>query len=233
MSEGLNPVEVAEHQKRHNELSHEGPAMTRSARFLQIGEAVLLAIVTVAAAWCGFAAAKYGTDSRIDFAAAGQLRTDADSLLISSLEVENINRQNFNSWWTAYLLEDQEGMEFAETLFRPGFLAPFEQWIAQGGPENKALDSPFALESYQRPLVAEGEKKLNEANNLQAEGVAKGVHADEYVRITVFLAGILFLVGISSTFTFRKVRYALIAVGGVLLILAFWQILTLPPPIIT
>lgn len=233
MSEGLNPVEVAEHQKRHRESAHEGHAVTRSGRFLQIGEAFLLAIVTVAAAWCGFAAAKYGTESRIDFAAAGQLRTDADSLLISSLEIENINRQNFNSWWTAYLLEDEEGMGFAETLFRPEFVEPFEQWRAKGGPESGAATSPFALGAYQRPLVAEGEKKANEADNLQAEGVAKGVHADQYVRITVFLAGILFLVGISSTFSFRKVRYALIVVGGVLLIAAFWQILTLPTPDIT
>lgn len=233
MSEGLNPVEIAEHQKRHRELHDQGNTVSRSNRFLQIGEAVLLAIVTVVAAWCGFAAAKYGTESRIDFATAGQLRTDADSLLLSSLEVENLNLQTFNSWWTAYLLEDQAGMDFAETLFRPEFLVPFEQWQEQGGPQNKTIGSPFSLESYQRPLLASGEKKLTEATNLQAEGVTKGVHADKYVRITVFLAGILFLVGISSTFSFRKVRYFLIFIGGLLLIAVIWQILTLPAPALT
>ena len=43
---------------------------------------------------------------------------------------------------------------------------------------------------------------------------------DNYIRITVFLAAVLFLVGIASTFRLLNVRYALIAVGAVLLILA-------------
>jgi hypothetical protein len=233
VTEGLNPVEVAEQQKRHREKGHEDQPTTRSGRFLQIGEAILLSLVTVSAAWCGFAAAQYGTESRIDFSEAGQLRTDADSLLLSSLEIENMNQQNFNSWWVAYLLEDEAGMTFAETLFRPDFRASFDDWRSQGGPENKTVPSPFLLESYERPLINAGQEKLAEANNLQAMGVSKGIHGDQYVRITVFLSGILFLVGISSTFSLHKVRYALISVGGILLIAAVWQIFTLPPPTIS
>jgi hypothetical protein len=51
---------------------------------------------------------------------------------------------------------------------------------------------------------------------------------DEYVRITVFLAAVLFLVGIGSTFRLPTVRYVLIVVGAVLLILATALILTQP-----
>jgi hypothetical protein len=46
------------------------------------------------------------------------------------------------------------------------------------------------------------------------------VVGDEYIRITVFLAAVLFLVGIGSTFKLPTVRYVLICVGAVLLILA-------------
>jgi hypothetical protein len=52
--------------------------------------------------------------------------------------------------------------------------------------------------------------------------------SDNYVRITVFLAAVLFLVGIGSSFKLHSVRYALIAFGSVLLILSVVLILQQP-----
>ena len=47
-----------------------------------------------------------------------------------------------------------------------------------------------------------------------------GSTADDYVRTTVVLAVVLFLVGISTQFPLRGVRYGLIGVGGVLLVVS-------------
>jgi hypothetical protein len=54
------------------------------------------------------------------------------------------------------------------------------------------------------------------------------VVGDDYIRITVFLAAVLFLVGIGSTFKLPTVRYVLICVGAVLLLLATALILRQP-----
>ncbi len=51
---------------------------------------------------------------------------------------------------------------------------------------------------------------------------------DNYVRITVFLAAMLFLVGIGSSFKLNGVRYGLVAFGSVLLILSIVLILQQP-----
>ena len=63
-------------------------------------------------------------------------------------------------------------------------------------------------------------------------GRDRGHHAavvgDDYIRITVFLAAVLFLVGIGSTFKLPTVRYVLICVGAVLLLLATALILRQP-----
>ena len=48
--------------------------------------------------------------------------------------------------------------------------------------------------------------------------------ADKYVRLTVVLASILFLVGISTHFPYRGVRYGLIGVGVALLVLSLIQL---------
>ena len=50
------------------------------------------------------------------------------------------------------------------------------------------------------------------------------------MRDTVFLATVLFLVGISGHFPLRQARYALIGVGALILGFAVVQLLGLPGP---
>jgi hypothetical protein len=63
---------------------------------------------------------------------------------------------------------------------------------------------------------------------------AAGEHAasigDKYIRVTVILASVLFIVGISSHFPLRGVRYGLVTLGAALLVFAAIQILRLPGP---
>jgi hypothetical protein len=55
-----------------------------------------------------------------------------------------------------------------------------------------------------------------------------GSVSDGYVRITVFLASVLFLIGIGSSWKLHSVRYALIAFGSALLIISIVLILQQP-----
>ncbi len=48
------------------------------------------------------------------------------------------------------------------------------------------------------------------------------------IRITIFLAAVLFLVGIGSSFKMYTVRYALITFGSLILILAAVLLLSQP-----
>jgi hypothetical protein len=80
-----------------------------------------------------------------------------------------------------------------------------------------------------RPTGTTEAKRLDaEADADYAQGQKAGSTADKYIRVTVVLASVLFLVGISSHFPVRRVRMGLIAVGAALLVLAAVQILQLP-----
>ena len=63
-----------------------------------------------------------------------------------------------------------------------------------------------------------------------ARASESGANADEYVQLTIVLASILFLVGISTQFAMRGVRYGLIALATVLLVLSLIQVAILPKP---
>ena len=71
---------------------------------------------------------------------------------------------------------------------------------------------------------------VGEALQRYAAGQRAARSSDDYVRATVILASVLFLVGISGHFPITGVRIGLISVGVALLFFAAGDILSLPRP---
>ena len=92
----------------------------------------------------------------------------------------------------------------------------------------RAPPGPTYLPEYQLADQAKADALDREAEAASAAGDHAAVVGDEYIRITVFLAAVLFLVGIGSTFKLHTIRYALITIGSLLLILATVLILQQP-----
>ena len=63
MSEGLSGTDVGKELAEHAKHSRGHDARDRHDRLLSVAEAVLLSLVTLAAAWSGFAAAKWNGES--------------------------------------------------------------------------------------------------------------------------------------------------------------------------
>lgn len=229
MPEGLSPLEAyekLEHHERHSEQ-----AAGRGGRALQIAEAVVLALVTLTAAWSGFAAAKWGTDSRVQLAAASAARTKANRADLSALTLRNFDASTFNAWFIAYTLGNAQKMAIAEKRFRPQFRVAFEAWLATHPDTNPdAPPGPTYMPQYRLVEQDQADALDASADEHTAQGTRAGIVGDEYVRITVVLAGVLFLIGIGSTFSVAGVRYALLGIGGALLVGAIILILLEPGP---
>ena len=86
------------------------------------------------------------------------------------------------------------------------------------------------MPQYRQPELGKGKALDKQADEAFAAGASAGETSDKYVRTTVFLASVLFLVGISTHFPRRGGRYALVALGAVLLIVSFVQLTQLPGP---
>src|SRR5262245_31244921 len=63
MPEGLSAAEASKEVQEHAKHSAGQAEHERRDRAITIGEAVLLSLVTLAAAWSGYAAAKWSTES--------------------------------------------------------------------------------------------------------------------------------------------------------------------------
>jgi hypothetical protein len=237
MSEGLNPIEAGKKLHEHGEQLRgqtgagdgHGKVEDGHSRIVQICEAVLLALVTVTAAWAGYSAAKWGTASRVDIAQSSTLRNLATRDDLTAISLRNFDASTFNAWFIAFTLNSPQKEAIAVRRFRPQFLVAFNAWIATDPLHNPhAPPGPTYMPQYKQPVQAQANTLDNDADAKFNAGNQAGLVGDNYVRITVFLAAVLFLVGIGSSFKLNGVRYALITFGSVLLILSIVLILRQP-----
>jgi hypothetical protein len=203
----------------------------RRDRWVSIVEAVLLSIVALLAAWSGFAAAKWSTESRVELATASSARTKANRANLDALELRNFDSSTFEAWFSAYTARNEEAMRVARRRFSPQFRSAFDAWRDTKPEANPdAPRGPTYMPQYRPPGLALARGLDDKADAAFAEGVSAAENSDRYVRTTVFLATVLFLVGISTQFRVRGVRYALIGLAALLLLVAVAELATLPRP---
>jgi hypothetical protein len=122
-------------------------------------------------------------------------------------------------------------MRVAQKRFRPQYRVAFYAWLATDPFTNpNAPPGPQSMPQYHPTGQALSRVLDTQADAYYAQGENAAQTSDNYVRVTVILASVLFLVGISTQFPFRGVRYGLIAVGTLLLLFACQQLLALPGP---
>jgi hypothetical protein len=230
VAEGLSAQEVGKeisgHAGHRDENGHRG-----QDRVVSIVEAVLLSIVALLAAWSGYAAAKWSTESRVDLGRASTARAKSSRANLKASEIRNFDSSTFDAWFTAYTARSQQAMTLAKRRFRPGFRVAFDAWRATNPESNPdAPRGPTYMPQYRRPGLQTGKALDRQADEAFAAGASAGERSDKYVRTTVFLASVLFLVGISTRFPLRAGRYALVGLGAVLLIVSLVQLAQLPGP---
>jgi len=240
MPEGLSPSEVgkelAEHRHRVEEAEKEqGEGAAAEAkgreRWLTITEAILLAVVAVLAAWSGFASAKWSTHSSLDLAKASAARTEANRYAYQAADLKNFDSLTFNAWFGAYVAHNKPAMRVAENRFRPVFLSAFKAWLATDPFTNpNAPKGPTYMPQYKQPELAASNALDNKASGYYTLGEEAGGNADSYVRTTVYLATVLFLVGISGHFKVASARIGLISIGGVILVFSCISLILAPKP---
>ena len=229
MGEGLSPIEVGKEVAHHSKRGS-GQEDERRDRLVTIAGAVLLSVGTLLAAWSGYSAAKFqrvpGGPRRRDGAAregepCRQRRSGPPKLRLVDVRgvVRRLHRRQSN----------RNGDRRAPLPLE--FRVAFDAWRATSPETNSdAPPGPTYVPEYKQPGLTVRRALDERADDAFGEGEESGATADKYVRLTVVLASILFLVGISTQFALRGVRDRLIALATVLLLLSLAQVAALPKP---
>jgi hypothetical protein len=138
---------------------------------------------------------------------------------------------SFNAWFAAFVAGNARAERLAERRLRPGYRPAFFAWLATDPAHNpNAPPGPAYMPQYVIPEQIAADADDAQATAYFATGENAASTSDKYVRDTVFLATVLFLVGISGHFRVPRARYALVGIGIALLGFSIIQLLGLPAP---
>jgi hypothetical protein len=226
MPEDLN-TEIAENLAAEDGLA--STARTRSDLIVEIAEAILLGIVAIATAWSGYQAARWDGRQAELYGRASTTRNQADQSLTLGGQQRLLDISTFNTWIEATSEGRDELAALYERRFSPEFKVAFDAWIALDPLTNPdAPPGPSFMPEYENRLLEQGAELNERADRLFDAGTASRHRADEYIRITVVLASILFLLVLSQRFHIRRVRLAVLVLAVCLMLYGLVTIATFP-----
>jgi hypothetical protein len=189
---------------------------------------VVIAAVAVASAWAGFQSAKWGGQQSITHAEAAATRSLAQSAFTQAEALMGIDNQQWFAWITADSQGDTEQAQLIADRMRPEFQPAFEEWrLLYTESPAEPLTIPFELDSYEPEALVTSIGLFNESGDLSAEAVKDNDTSDNYALVTVALASVLFLAGISQNTARKPARVLVLAACG-LSAVAFVALVLMP-----
>ena len=205
---------------------------TRFDRWEPLAEVIVtfaLALATVATAWSGYQAARWGGEQSSSYSQAGAMRTESVRASNQAGQLVQIDVGLFTNWINAFAAEDTRLSNFYEQRFREEFKPAFEAWLATEPVKNPdAPSSPFDMSEYKVSFAEESALLENQAAEKFAQAEQANQIGDNYILNTVFLASVLFLGGIASRFKAMSARWVIITISLAILIFGLFNILTYP-----
>jgi len=209
-------TELASHLREHGDSGHEasadggmGDGHKLRRELIEIFEAVLLALVAITTAWSGYQSARWDGESARAYATSSRVRAESVQTSLSSGQTVLYNTNLINAWFQSTQAGDEKYSDFLVRRMTPEYRVAFEAWVKTDPINNtEAPPGPRYMPEYKDPL-AEKAALLDEQATKEFE---KGVHdreiGESYVRLTVILAAVLFLIAVGQRFKIRGVRIA-------------------------
>ena len=216
-------VEIAHHMHEH------GHGGRRTRLWVEIGEAALLAVVAVSTAWSGYQSALWDGREAELYGTSSRARFEANALETKAGQEQIYDATTLNSWLQATLTGDDELARFYARRFLPDYRPAFRAWLKTDPLDNpRAPPGPAFMPQYHNTSQERADELNAQASETFERGTEAREHGNKYVRTTVLLATVLFLIAVSQRFDIRGVREGLLVVAVILVAIALGQILTLP-----
>jgi hypothetical protein len=226
MPEGAN-IEIAHHLQEHGEGG--GRHTILRERTLEIVEGVLLALVAIATAWSGYQAAKWDGREAELYGKSSKIRLTAEGLLTRGGQEQLYDAGTASSWLQAEAAGNASLARIYARRVRPEVRPAFRAWVRTDPVHNPhAPPGVITMPQYHNHLLSTSAKLQTLASETFERGTAARERADKYVRVTVLLATVLFLIALSQRFALLGVRLGLFGVSLVLLSVALYWVATYP-----
>jgi len=224
------PEENANREVASDLVEHSnGPGARRRIEVTEIVEAVVLAVVAIATAFSGFQAAKWDAVSSRDYASSTHVRVMAEEAQLASNQKLNYNSDLLGDWLLLNSLGDARKAALLTRRFTTPYAVAFRAWLKTDPLHDpRAPKGPEDMPQFRDPLAAQADALDARADAIYETAVSDRETSDRFVRLTVILAAVLFLIAIGQRFSIRRVRFAVLVVAAVFLTYALVLLFTYP-----
>jgi hypothetical protein len=229
VSEATSNVEMAHKIHEHGHEHRPGDS-DRRTEWLEIVEAIVLAIVAITTAWSGYQAALWDARSSESYVLASAANVQAQEKQTLAGQNRLYDAQSFEAWLSATVAQKPKLADFYVRRFRPEYKVAFDAWMKLDPFKNYATvpPGPIFMPQYKSELEAQATELQKKAKEKFEEGVKDREIGDTYVRLTVFLATVLLLTALSQRFRMKGPRIALLVLAGVMLAVCTYWLLSFP-----
>jgi hypothetical protein len=199
--------------------------------WVEIVAVILLSLATVSTAWCAYQSARWSGVMTINFSAANATRTEAVTAANYAFTELSYDAGVLLDYAQAYLAGDTTKLEVLNKRFiRKELDKALQAWLALDPANNPdAPKNPILMPEYELASLKKAEDLNKKAAKLTDQAKDDNQRSDNYVLLTVVFASVLFFAGVSTKFSSRNVKIAMVLVGsavfiGTLVILTFQPI---------
>jgi hypothetical protein len=180
--------------------------------------AFILALATVIAAWSAYQATRWSGEQARHSSLAAARRTEASQETSLFAAERLIDVQMWLTWFRSKRTGvDDDVAASIEERFRSEFKPAFDAWLGQVPEGQIPPRTPFEMEVYRSATGSRIIGLEDEADALFADAQRANQLADDFVLVTVIMAGVLFLAGVGARFRAPRLRLAMLAIAVVLL----------------
>ena len=201
----------------------------RFKHFIELATTIVIALATIASAWCAYEATRWGGIQTFRLVAAGAAGGKSTEKTLRAGQMRMIDGILFIEYLKAKNRKEDALSEFFYERFRPEAKRATDAWLATNPFQNpRAPAHPFIMKEYILEPEKEAKHLSKESSLRFNEARQANQNSDDYVMLTVLVASVMFFGGISTQFKTPKYRITLLAIGAVVLSAALGLLVNYP-----
>jgi hypothetical protein len=194
---------------------------------------LLMAFAVVLTAYSAYEATRWSGVQATQFARAGSLRTQANSLTARGVTEVSYDAMVFGQLLIAFKdtnLDDpaveQQALQVANTLFRDEAKPALQEWIALRENGLSAPPMPLQLPSYSNANLQGADDLTAQADNSFSNAKQANQNGDNYILATILFASVLFFTGLRLHT--KRIQIFVVCLAAVALAAGVVRLSTLP-----
>jgi hypothetical protein len=224
MSDGMN-IGVA------HELIESGAHHLDDPRkwFIEIAEAIGLSVIAVATAWCGYHAARWDGRQAYLYGTSARMRVEAAVDATQGGQQRLLDVVTFNTWIRLRETHDDKLASIYVRRYSPEYRTAFDAWLKTDPFNNaNAPSGPADMPEYRNAKLLMADQLNRQASQAFDQGTVARENSERYVRGTVLLATILFLIALAQRFKMHIARVGLLLVATAMIVYVLTSVAHFP-----